>query len=168
MQITLFAAVSADGFIADETGNGNFSSPEDKAHLRSFLNSDACDCFICGRKTAEEFQDRLTLKPLLILTRRKTENSANKIYFSTIEDLNNILQEKSLSRPVLLGGAETYSFFLERTFVDIVVLTTENIRFNGGKRFDLERLQNDFCLKETRRLSERTSVSFYQRKKPRK
>ncbi len=167
MQITLLAAVSADGFIADKTGNGDFSSPEDKAHLRSFLNSDTCDCFICGRKTAEEFQDRLTLKPLLILTHHKKENCANKIYFSTIEDLNNILQEKSLSRPVLLGGAETYSFFFERQLVDRIVLTTENIRFNGGKRLDLERLKNDFYLKETRCLSERTNVSFYHRKKPR-
>ena len=167
MQITLFAAVSANGLITDEKGNGDFSSPEDKTHLRSYLNSKSCDCFICGRKTAEEFQHRLTSKPLLILTRQKKENAANRIYFSTLEELNHILKAKNLSDPTLLGGAETYSFFFENGYVDRIVLTTENIRFNAGKSLDLRRFKNDFFFKKRSRLSEKTTVSFYQRKKPR-
>lgn len=165
MQITLFAAVTADGFIADEKGNGDFSSPEDKAHLRSFLNGGSCDCFICGRKTADEFQDRLTAKPLLILTRRKKENAAGRFYFSTPNELNRLLREKNLSRPVVLGGAETYSFFLENGYVDRIVLTTENIRFHCGKSFDPHRLTDDFLLEKRTRLSDKTTVSFYQRNK---
>ncbi len=168
MQITLFAAISANGFIADENGNGDFSSPEDKNHLRSFLNSKACDCFICGRKTAEEFQDRLSSKPLLILTHQKKENTDNRIYFSTLDELDRILKAKNLSDPTLLGGAETYSFFLENGYVDRIVLTTENVRFNAGKSLDLQRFRNDFFFKKRSRLSEKTTVSFYQRKKPRK
>lgn len=167
MQITLFAAISQNGFIADETGNGDFSSPEDKKNLRSFLNSKACDCFICGRKTAEEFQDKLTSKPLLIFTHEKKKNTDNKIYFSTLPELNSILETKHLTSPTLLGGAETYQFFLENGYVDRIVLTTESIRFNGGKNFEFNRFKNDFSLKKISKLSEKTCVSFYQRKKPR-
>lgn len=164
MQITLFAAVSRDGFIADERGNGDFSSAEDKEQLRSFLRSAACDCFICGRKTAEEFQNRLMSKPLLILTRQKRENAGNRLYFSTLSELDGILREKGLKSPTLLGGAETYAFFLENGRVDRIVLTTENVSFSNGTKPDFSRLRSDFDLKRVSRLSDRTTVSFYTKK----
>ncbi len=166
MQITLFAAVCKNGFITNETGNGNFSSPEDKAHLRSHLNSPACDCFICGRKTAEEFQDRLTSKPLFILTHQIKKNVSNRFYFSNLNDLSVLLHQQKLSSPTLLGGAQTYTFFLENHYVDHIVLTTENIHFKTGLNFDFQRFKNDFFLKKTTRLSEKTTVSFYEKKYP--
>ena len=165
MQITLLAAISSDGFIADDMGNGNFSSPEDKAHLRFFLKSTECDCFICGRKTAEEFQDKLTFKPLLILTRAPRLTEQNKLFFKDFDDLENLLEIKGLHAPALLGGAETYAYFLENRKVDRAVLTVERIRFYRGKSLDFSRFQPDFILEKTDRLSEQTSVYYYQKRR---
>lgn len=154
-----------DGFIADDMGNGNFSSPEDKAHLRFFLRSAECDSFICGRKTADEFQDRLTYKPLFILTRSPRSPENNKSYFTGYDDLSALLNQRELTAPALLGGAETYAYFLEKKLVDRVILTIENFRFYRGKSLDFSRFQSDFDLQKTKRLSERTSVWRYQRKR---
>lgn len=165
MQVTLFAAVSADGFIADKNGDGNFSTPEDKKLLRSFLNGKACDCFVCGRKTAEEFQDRLTAKPLFVLTRQKRENAGNRLYFSTPAELDALTKRLGLRAPTLLGGAETYDFFLKNGLVDRVVLTTESVRFETGTAFDFPKYAGGFDLIHVSRLSGKTKVSFFERKK---
>ena len=166
MQITLLAATSLDGFIAGDTGNGDFSSPEDKAFLRFFLRSPACDCFICGRKTAEEFQDRLNFKPLLVFTHFPGPFEENKFYFTDKTDLQRLVALKGLNSPALLGGAETYSYFLENRLVDRIVLTTENFRFYRGKYLDFPRFQPNFILEKTNKLSERTFVSYYKKKLP--
>ncbi|MBR1777934.1 MAG: hypothetical protein IJ752_05050 [Alphaproteobacteria bacterium] len=166
MQITLLAAVSLDGFIANDMGQGNFSSPEDKAHLRFFLRSTACDCFICGRKTAREFQSKLSFKPLLTFTRTPQPPQANRMDFTNWEDLNRLLLLKGLNAPALLGGAETYAYFLENKLVDRVILTTENLRFYRGKSLDFQRFQSGFTLEKTDHLSDRTFVSYYQKKNP--
>ena len=152
-----------DGFIADDMGNGNFSSPQDKAHLRFFLRGPECDCFICGRKTAEEFQDRLTYKPLLVLTRTPRLSEGNKIFFTGLDDLDRLLNQTGLSAPALLGGAETYALFLENKRVDRAILTTENVRFYRGKSLDFPRFASGFKQDGTKKLSEHTFISFYQK-----
>lgn len=154
-----------DGFIADDMGNGNFSSPQDKAHLRFFLRGSECDCFICGRKTAEEFQDRLTYKPLLVLTHTPRLSEGNKMFFTGLDDLDRLLNQTGLSAPALLGGAETYALFLENKRVDRVILTTEHVRFYRGKNLDFSRFASGFEPEGKKKLSERTFVSFY-RKRP--
>ena len=164
MQITLLAATSIDGFIADDMGNGNFSSPEDKARLRFFLRGNECDCFICGRKTAEEFQDRLTYKPLLVLSRTSRLSEGNKMFFTGLDDLERLLHQTGLSSPALLGGAETYALFLENKRVDRVILTTEHVRFYRGKSLDFQRFVSGFELTGTKQLSEHTTVSDYKRR----
>ena len=164
MQITLLAATSLDGFIAGDTGNGNFSSPEDKAFLRFFLRSSACDCFICGSKTAKEFQDKLNFKPLLVFTHTTKQAEGNKLYFTDKEDLQRLLALKGLNAPALLGGAETYAYFLENRLVDRVILTVENFCFYRGKSLDFSRYQQSFEPEETKKLSERTRVFHYRKK----
>lgn len=166
MQITLLAATSLDGFIAGDTGNGDFSSPEDKAFLRFFLRSPACDCFICGRKTAEEFHDRLKFKPLLVFTHMQKPAEENIFYFTDKDDLQRLLALKGLNSPALLGGAEAYAYFLENRLVDRIILTTENFRFYRGKHLDFPRFQQNFILEKTNKLSDRTFVSYYQKKLP--
>ncbi len=153
-----------DGFITDDMGNGNFSSPEDKAHLRFFLRGSECDCFICGRKTAEEFQDRLTFKPLLVLSHTPRLSEGNKMFFTGLDDLERLLNHTGLSSPALLGGAETYALFLENKYIDRVILTTEYVRFYRGKSLDFQRYASEFELTEEKKLSEHTSVSDYKRR----
>lgn len=165
-EITLLAAASKDGFIADSSGNGDFSSPEDKAHLRSFLRSGQCDCFICGRKTADEFQSRLTYKPLFVLTHTPDKERTDRTEFSSIEELVSALVQKNLNAPALLGGAQAYYHFLDADAVSRIILTEESLILGAGTRLDTEKHLRRFTLIQTRVLSPQTAVKTYIRKKP--
>lgn len=138
-KIILLAAISKDGFIADSYGNGNFSSAEDKQQFRLFLRSENCDCFVCGRKTAEEFKDRLRYKPLFVLSSQPKKNEDNYIFIKNLSELFHEMNERNLSKCALLGGAKTYHYFLDNNVVEEMRITEENLIFNNGVKFDIEK-----------------------------
>jgi dihydrofolate reductase len=147
--ITLFAAQSADGFICDRYGNGDFSGPEDKAQLRAFLRSDECGGFIMGRKTADQFAHLLPQKPLYILTR------SHRI------DWMDLSRNKNLA---LLGGAQTYRYFLALHMVDEARITTENIAAEGGIPLEFTPFADRFDVVSCSSLSKNATLTFYKKK----
>lgn len=163
-KITLLVATSKDGFIADSHGNGDFSSPEDKQQFRAFLRSDQCDCFACGRKTADEFKQRLTYKPLFILSSHKRENTGNNIFIQNIDELYQEMEKRNLTSCALLGGAETYKYFLRNNAIQEIRHTIENIYFNAGTSLNLEKYLDGFKKITTHTLSPNTIVITYRQK----
>ncbi|MCL1902522.1 MAG: hypothetical protein FWG18_02755 [Alphaproteobacteria bacterium] len=146
--ITLIAATTKDGFIADNHGNGNFSSAEDKEHLRAILRH-SCDGFICGTKTANEFGAILNYKPMHVFTRK------------TPIDWVNMSEEFDLA---LLGGAQTYAWFLANGLVDNAIITTEqNIKFGAGLGLGFDKYSKQFKLKDKIELSPNTIVRYYEK-----
>lgn len=164
MKTTLLVATSEDGFITDRYGNGDFSSPEDKIQFRAFLHSDAVDCFVCGRKTAEEFQERLTYKPLFVLTHKPLKPEENRIYITNLNELYQEMKKRELSRCTLLGGAQTYEYFLENNVVDEIRLTKENMVFEEGVHLDIEKQLPKFSQKEIKPLSKNTTLFIFEKK----
>ena len=120
MKIVMCVAVSSDGKIADANGNGDFSSVEDKKRFREFLHSDAVDAFIAGRKTADEFKDRLYYKPLYVLT----NSCVGKYCFNDRARLPDFIF-------ALIGGLKTYHYFLSEKLFDEVTFTVEKTIFFG-------------------------------------
>ena len=162
IKITLLAVISKDGFITDENGDGNFSSIEDKTEFRSYLRSDKCDCFICGRKTGEEFKERLNYKPLFILTRKPLPQQKNIHYIKNLNELFTTLKEKNLSKPALLGGAEAYNLFIENNLVNKAIITQENnIISQKGIKFDIDKIENTFQKSNVKILSSNTIQHTY-------
>ncbi|MGN0929616.1 MAG: dihydrofolate reductase family protein [Alphaproteobacteria bacterium] len=153
MKIVMCVALSLDAKIADSNGNGDFSSIEDKKQFREFLHSNEVDAFIAGRKTADEFRDRLCYKPLYTFT-----NSCVGKYcfndYKMLPDLNF----------ALLGGAKTYKYFLSKKLVDEVRLTVEkNILFGDGLSFDFALYQKDFEVVKETALSGKTVLIIYKK-----
>lgn len=164
MKMTLLAAISADGYIADKNGNGDFSSAGDKAHLKAYLRSEACDCFIAGRKTAEEFKDRLTYKPMFVLSRTKQGTDGNLIYVRGLKEIEQKAADMGVSKAALLGGAETYHYFLKKKAVTEIKLTCETIVLYGGIRLDLHPYLDQFTASTMKDLPGDATVFGYQRK----
>ena len=160
-KIILLVATSKDGFIADQYGNGDFSSIEDKQQFRAFLHSNQCDCFVCGRKTAEEFKERLTYKPLFILSSKEGVNENNCVFIKNLADLYKEMKQRNLSRCALLGGAKTYHYFLANNAVQEIHQTEENLFFKKGVFLDLEQYTNNFSKVHIQTLSKNTRVITY-------
>ncbi|MDR1026485.1 MAG: dihydrofolate reductase [Lactobacillus sp.] len=165
IDITLLAVMSRDFYIADLYENGDFSSPEDKRELRKYLKSDECDCFICGRKTGDEFADKLSFKPLLILTSQNYQNKGNIRYVKTVEQLFRYLKAYKLKRPALLGGKKVYELFLKLNAVQKAIITIEKeISFESGIKFNLEYLSKNFNLTSQKNLSPKTTQYVFEKK----
>ncbi len=160
-KIILLAATSKDGFITDSHGNGDFSSIEDKQQFRAFLRSSQCDCFVCGRKTADEFKQRLTYKPLFILTSTPYLNTDNNIFIPDINRLYQEMEKRRLFSCALLGGAQTYHYFLQNNAVQEIRHTEENIIFNTGISLNLKKYLPDFTKITTHQLSPHTTMTTY-------
>ena len=153
MKIIMCVALSADGKIADSNGNGDFSSGEDKKQFREFLHSNKVDAFIAGRKTAEEFGERLYYKPLYIFT----NSFVGRNYFDDWIRLPNL-------NFALLGGVKTYQYFLSKKLVDEVRLTVEkNIFLGGGLDFDFSLYEKDFKVIKKIDLSYKTELILYKK-----
>lgn len=153
MKIVMCVAVSIDGKIADGNGNGDFSSADDKKQFREFLHSDAVDAFIAGRKTAEEFGNRLFYKPLYTLT----NSFCGKYCFNDYKKLPDL-------NFALLGGLQTYQYFLCRKLVDEVRLTVEkNIFFGGGLDLKFSLYEKDFKILKKIDLSSNTELILYKK-----
>ena len=167
MEVTLIAAMTADGFIADANGNGDFSSQEDKSHLREFLHSNSVDGFILGRKTALEFAARLTHKPLFVFTRNTNLTDTNNfMYCRDIAELRiKIERLRHPHRPThlaLLGGGEIYSHFLANRLVDQMIITVEtNLTFGSGTPLNLAKYLPEFKQSQVLQLSNTTKVFVY-------
>lgn len=153
MKIVMCVAVSSDGKIADGNGNGDFSSMEDKKQFREFLHSNEVDAFIAGRKTAEEFRERLCYKPLYVLT----NSCVGKYCFSEVARLPDL-------NFALLGGAEAYKYFLLKGLVDEVRLTAEkDIFFGAGLSLDFSLYRKNFEIVKRIDLSSRTEFTIYKK-----
>lgn len=157
MKITLCAAITSDGFIADSFNNGDFSSKEDKKQFREFLHSDKIDAFIIGRKTFEEFGNRISFKPIFVLSNSSTyKNSFN----------NADILPKNLNY-ALLGGGKCYHYFLERGLVNEARITIEkNLLFKKGIALDFNRYKPYFGKPSVFPLSSSTDLLTYSRLNP--
>lgn len=163
--ITLIVATTRDFFIADTAGNGDFSSPEDKKQLRAYLHSSVCDSFICGRKTADEFKNRLTYKPLFILSKGTHKNNNNLIYVHDIPELLSEMKKRHLTKNVLLGGEQVYHLFLENNLVDEIRRTEENLFFQNGKKLNWMLYERQFQCDKVKKISHNTNLFIYHRKR---
>ncbi len=129
----LSAVVSADNFIADEKGQISFASQADSHLLKDLMRGDECDCFIVGRKTFTEMHGNIP-KPYIILSHQSSnyKDKENKIYTNT-NNFMNILKEYNLNKPLILGGATIYSYFLQRDFIiESRITVEENITLLRG------------------------------------
>ena len=167
MKITLIAAITADGFIADENGNGNFSSEEDKLHLREFLHNNSVDGFILGRKTASEFAAKLAHKSSFVFTRNVNLNDThNVMYCRDVAEFaaktKHLKQSEHSPHFALLGGGEIYNYFLNNKLVDKMLITIEeNITFRNGISLNLAKHLPDFNQVHVLQLSGTTKVIVY-------
>src|SRR3989344_973760 len=164
MRIIAIAAVTLDGKIA--LGPDHFSgwtSPEDKAFMRGLL--DEADVVVVGNNTHKTAIEPLSKRNCIVLTSSvaTTERRADNLLFWNPEstDASDALSDYKMVAG--LGGAKTYSYFLQNDLLDELYLTIEPIVFGRGiSLFDHSRdVPARFSLLSMKKLNENGTVLLY-------
>lgn len=133
MRIVAIAAITLDGKIA--LGPEHFSdwtSPEDKVFMRGLL--DEADVIVVGNNTYKTAMEPLSKRNCIVLTASvtTTERRADNLLLwnPAGADYSSVLQ--NYKTVALLGGAKTYSFFLQNNLLHELYLTIEPLVFGRG------------------------------------
>lgn len=110
----------------------DWTSREDKTFLRSIL--DSCDVCVVGNNTYQTAKQLLVKRCCIVLTRSVTtiKPLSKKLILCNPNgvDIKSILVD--YRTVAVLGGTQTYSYFLEQGLIDELYLTIEPLVFGQG------------------------------------
>lgn len=135
MQVTLVAAMSADGKIAEHTDQSSldWTSKEDTQFF--IAKTKEAGTVIMGRKTFATFNRPLKGRRLIVLTKNpEAEALLPGVEFTSeaAAALLTRLAAEGVQAVVIGGGASVYGQFLQAGLVTELFLTIEPILFGGG------------------------------------
>ena len=135
MKVTLIAAISADGKIAEkaEQSSLDWTSKED---TKFFIEkTKEAGTVVMGRKTFATINKPLKGRRVIVLTRDPSkETPMPGVEFSNAEPIALVrqLESEGVAELALAGGASVYGQFLQAGLVTDIYLTVEPILFGGG------------------------------------
>jgi dihydrofolate reductase len=133
IHITCINGSSIDGRITDVHHHFHqWSSPEDQKLLKSEIKK--ADCIIVGYITYKRSVDLLKNKRTIVFNRRNIRYLNNHIYFikPNKKTLFKILHSTQSKKALVIGGMNTYSWFIKQNIVDQWCLTIEPYFFGAG------------------------------------
>lgn len=138
MKITLYPAVSLDGFIADADGDSDWVTEQDGALFENAAKE--AGCIVVGRKTFEQYQGDLfpidgTLTIVVTSQPDDYQSSDSVVYAqgdaSTIVEL---AKSKGHEQLLLAGGGETNGLFAKENLIDEVIISIYPTVMGSGVR----------------------------------
>jgi dihydrofolate reductase len=162
MNVTLYMAVSADGFIARKDDSTPWSDEEWAAFLTEVHS---VGNMVIGRRTFESILERSSSfeeygsAVLVVVSKsmRDSEAYPNVLVVDSPEAALRLLDERGFSCSLLAGGATLNAAFLKSGLVDTLVLDVEPRLLGSGLRlFAGEVPERDLQLNEVRNLSEQS------------
>ena len=144
------AAITIDGKIAKGPKHmSDWTSPEDKTFMRALLSK--CDVVIVGNNTYKTAIKPLSKRNCIVFTgsvSKPVQKSDNLLYINPEKtDIRKLVSKLGYKKIALLGGAQTYSYFLEHKLLDELYLTIEPIAFGGGVSLFANKKVGDFKFK---------------------
>jgi len=166
MRCIAIAAVTIDGKIAlDANHFSDWTSPEDKIFMRALL--DKSDVVVVGNNTYKTAVESLSKRNCIVLTssvatmERKNENLL--LWNPASVPYSSVLQNTRIEKAAILGGTQTYTYFLENDLLDEIYLTIEPLVFGRGLNlFESQKnLSGHFRLESTKILNEKGSLLLH-------
>jgi dihydrofolate reductase len=131
----LVSGCSIDGRICDSTGHySHHTSIQDRRLLEKRMRNAAC--LIIGRVTYQHVSKRLPDKPTIVFSRKyNTMRQRGNIYWINPErfDVLKLLRTINVKSALILGGARTYAWFVEKNLINDLYITIEPKLFGAGK-----------------------------------
>lgn len=164
MKVTLIAAVSADGFIAQVSQQSSLAwvSGEDRQFFTA--KTKEIGTVIMGRATYETLEQPLTERRNIVMTSDPELQAVSSSVQFTAEspvDLIRRLGNEGTAHVAVIGGAQIYSAFLNEGLVNELYLTVEPVLFGSGIKLAETNSQIDLELLETERLGSQAVLLHY-------
>lgn len=162
MNISLIAAISADGFIAESPHQSSldWTSKEDTAFFVE--KTTEIGAVVFGRTTFETIGKALKGRRTIVMTRGEKGKVEGVHYTAeSPRELVKRLHEEGVRFLAVCGGAKIYSAFLEAGLITEFFLTVEPVLFGKGVPLFSEGKRVDLELVETRKLGESDSVLLH-------
>lgn len=134
MKVTIFNAISIDGYIAKPDGDSDWVSEIDSEIFASIMKE--FGCIAVGRTTFEQYHGSLyPIKKIvnLVLTSQSKEYS-NARCCSSPEEAIKTAQALGFSQLLVVGGGKTNASFLKANLVDEIILDIHPIILGNGIR----------------------------------
>ncbi|VVB98838.1 Uncharacterised protein [uncultured archaeon] len=161
----LLAVSTIDGRIAKGSAHmTDWSSKEDKVFLHKKL--DEGDAVVVGNNTYKTARGPLSRRNCIVFTRkvRGMKRESDYLVYLNPEktSLEKFVSSMGYRKIVVLGGAKTYSYFLENGLVDEIFLTIEPVVFGSGiSMFESGFKPRRFSLVSSRRLNRAGAVLLH-------
>ena len=157
------AATTIDGKIAKDSRHmSDWTSKEDKDFLHEML--DTCDVVIIGNNTYKTAVKPLSKRNCIVFSRSVNQpiRKSEKLMYLNPEKSNikTFIKNAGYKKIAILGGAQTYTYFLENNLLDEIYLTIEPIVFGGGINLFASKQTNDyhFKLNSAKKLNKKGSL----------
>ena len=168
MRCIAIAASTIDGKIALDAGHfSDWTSAEDKQFLHDML--DKSDVVVVGNNTYKTAIEPLSKRNCIVLTTSvaASERKSDKLLLwnPAGESYSSVLQNIRIA--AVLGGTQTYTYFLENDLLDELYLTIEPLVFGRGLNlFETENsFETRFKLESTKVLNEKGSLLLHYTKR---
>ena len=163
------AAITIDGKIAKGPNHmSDWTSKEDKIFMRGLLSK--CDVVVIGNNTYKTAIKPLSKRNCIVFSgsvNQPARKSANLLYVNPAKvNFKNLIAKLGYKKIALLGGAQTYSWFLENGLLDEIYLTIEPLAFGGGVSLFSNKKIGDFKFKliSIKKLNKNGSVLLHYQK----
>jgi len=143
MKLTIYNAISIDGFIAKEGRDSDWVSEVDVPYFEKAIKN--AGCIIMGRKTFKQYEGELY--PFegvrnIVITRNPEEIGKYPNVMATQnspKQIRDMLENLGHKAAIIAGGGETNASFLQARVVDEIILSVHPIIIGKGiKLFELE------------------------------
>jgi dihydrofolate reductase len=164
MAIVAIAAMTIDGKIARHSSElTDWTSPEDKQLLTGLL--DKSDVIVIGNSTYKTAEEPLSKRNCIVMTRSvaTTERRNEKLLFCNPGSVAIVDLLRPFGTVALLGGTQTYTYFLQKDSIDELYLTIEPVIFGNGLSLFEGTIAGNvrFRLQSVKKLNETGTILFH-------
>lgn len=158
MEITLYLAITINGFIGKEDGSSDWVSDTDYPIFEQEIKNNGV--VIMGRKTSEVNKEFMPFEKALnvVLTKDKSkyQDTDNIIYTDNDpETLLRDLEDKGYSKALVIGGNQISTLFLENDLIDNIIISIHPLVFGKGlSMFSPINIEKDLELVDVKKLKQ--------------
>ena len=135
MKVTLYMAISLDGFIATSDGDSDWVSPVDSKEFEKQVAE--AGCIVVGRRTFDQFRGELY--PMagvsnIVMTEKRqlTDENSDVVFTRSCQQALACAEQRGHDQVLLIGGGHVNGAFLQSRLIDEVIMSVHPLILGSG------------------------------------